>query len=497
MNQLRIGEMEEGQRNVERAFKGDPRNVWLFNTLELTDTFDRFRTVRTSRFELFMEGREAQLLEPYVLMFADEAFEALKARYGVEPPTPIRIEIYPSHGDFSVRTLGLVGLGALGVSFGNVLVMDSPSARQAGEFNWASTLWHELAHAFHLSMTDFRVPRWFSEGLAVHEQRLARPNWGFRAGVGFLQAYQQGRLNPVSDLNRGFVRPEYPEQVLHSYLQSSLVFAMIESQQGLGAILAMMRGYREGKSTDQLVREVLRTTPEALDAAFDDYFRARFETPLAAISPTTEPPPFGTSVEQLRTLVAQRPGDFLSRLSLGRALLDQGDLEGAEQQMRTALTLFPEYGGPDNPYLYLARIHRERGDLLRAADALRAAADRDESAHSILVEEATLRRELGDTVGELRALGRAVEVYPYDLQAHVRLAGLFTAQGDGPGAVRERLAVLALGPTDRAGAHLALAEAYVLAGNPAAARTQLLRALEIAPAYPAAQELLLRLRGGP
>ena len=70
-----------------------------------------------------------------------------------------------------MRTLGETGLGALGVSFGSVLVMDSPAARERGEYNWASTLWHELAHAFHLAMTDHRVPRWFSEGLAVHEQR--------------------------------------------------------------------------------------------------------------------------------------------------------------------------------------------------------------------------------------------------------------------------------------------------------------------------------------
>ena len=131
MNQLRIGLIEEGARNVERAFEGDPHNVWLFNTLELTDTFERYQTVRTPHFEIFLRGDEADLLSPYVSEIAEEAFQALGTRYGTEPPTPVRLELFPSHGDFSVRTLGLVGLGALGVSFGSVLVMGLP-LRSAG-----------------------------------------------------------------------------------------------------------------------------------------------------------------------------------------------------------------------------------------------------------------------------------------------------------------------------------------------------------------------------
>jgi tetratricopeptide (TPR) repeat protein len=496
INQLRIGLIEEGRGNVERAFEGDPHNVWLFNTLELTDTFDRFRTVETPHFELFLHGQEAELLEPYVTQVAEEAFAALSARYGTEPPTPVRLEIFPSHGDFSVRTLGLVGLGALGVSFGSVLVMDSPSARPPGEFNWASTLWHELAHAFHLAMTEHRVPRWFSEGLAVHEQRLARPHWGFRAGVGFLRAYQTGGLHPVSQLNHGFVRPDYPEQVVYSYLQSSLVFEMIEAEHGLEAILAMMRGYRDGRSTEQLVTDVLGTTPEALDTAFDRWFRERYAGPLAAIDPRAEAVPPNTPAETIRQLVTRHPTDFGTRLALGRRLFEEGQLDDAEEHLRAALRMFPDYAAPDSPYLYLSRIHRERGELDLAAGSLRALAERDEAAYEVLLAEAEIRRELEDGEGEARALARAMEVFPYDVDGHRRLATLYAELGDGEGAVRERTAVLALNPTDLAGAHYELARAHLLAGDRAAARTQVLRALEIAPGYAEAQALLLELRGG-
>ena len=96
-------------------------------------------------------------------------------------PGPVQVEVYPDHEDFAVRTLGMPGLGALGVTFGDVIAMDSPSGRKPGDFHWASTLWHEMSHVFILTATNHRVPRWFTEGLAVHEEtrslaRVGRPH---------------------------------------------------------------------------------------------------------------------------------------------------------------------------------------------------------------------------------------------------------------------------------------------------------------------------------
>src|SRR6185503_18134860 len=125
------------------------------------------------------DRKESALLSIYGSALAEEAYDSLAARYGYKPATPVRVEVYNSHADFSVRTVGLAGLGALGVSFGNVVAMDSPSAREGGEFNWGSTLWHELAHVFTLGMTAHRVPRWLSEGLSVVEERRARRTWGW------------------------------------------------------------------------------------------------------------------------------------------------------------------------------------------------------------------------------------------------------------------------------------------------------------------------------
>ena len=50
--------------------------------------------------------------------------------------------------------MGMPGLGALGVTFGQVVAMDSPSARKPGDFNWGATLWHEMSHVFILTATN-------------------------------------------------------------------------------------------------------------------------------------------------------------------------------------------------------------------------------------------------------------------------------------------------------------------------------------------------------
>ena len=210
VNRLRLGAIDSGRASLETAFAGDPYNVWTKNTLDLLDTFKRYETRRVGRLELFVRGEEAALLQPYVVAYANEALEKLEARYGYRVEAPVRVEVFPSHADFSVRTVGLAGLGALGVCFGNVVAIDSPSARARGSFNWASTLWHELAHSVTLGLSGHRVPRWLTEGISVREERRARPGWGDDVNLDFIAAFETGELLPIAGLNDGFVRPEGP-----------------------------------------------------------------------------------------------------------------------------------------------------------------------------------------------------------------------------------------------------------------------------------------------
>ena len=77
-----------------------------------------------------------------------------------------------------------------------------------------------------------------------------------------------------------------------------------------------------------------------------------------------------------------------------------------------------------------------------------------------------------------------------------RVGAAYAASGDHAKAVRERRAIVALRPVDRAEALYQLAVALRDAGNRAEARAQVVRALEVAPAFERAQELLLELSSG-
>jgi tetratricopeptide (TPR) repeat protein len=497
VNQLRNGQVDAARASLEISFAGDPYNPWIKNTLDLLDTFDQYEIVTTDRFEFMLHKDEAALLDPYITALASEAFDSLSRRYEWRPDERIRIEVYPRHADFSVRTVGLAGLGALGVAFGNILAMDSPSARERGTFNWGTTLWHEMAHTFTLGVTDHRIPRWLTEGLSVAEERRARPGWGDDVLVDFLAAYEHDETLPVSRLNEGFVRPRFPAQVGLSYFQASLVVEYVERKHGFQAIRDMLRGYRDGRSEADIFEDVLDRDIERFDADFDAWVRETYASQLEGIDvPDREARAAGGRGDNAARAVEPPPGDFFAQLQRGHALVEQGKDAEAVPYFERARTLVPEYVASGNPYSALAVIHQKAGRNREAADALIMLTARNENAYEENVQLASLLDGLGDASGSAAALERAIWISPYGGALHEKLAELYGAAGNRQGVVRARAASVALDPVDRAEALYQLALAQLEAGDRAAARRTVLRALEIAPNFERAQELLLRVRSG-
>ena len=478
-NQLRAGNMEGGRTTIDRAFALDPFNLWHKNTLDLLDQLKGFTTIDRGRFRIVAPPKEAELLAMYLVPLLEQEYDSLSVRYRFKPPTPVRIEIYRQHADFSVRTLGLTGLGALGVSFGGVLAMDAPSAREKGSFNWGSTAWHELAHTFTLGSSSNRVPRWLSEGLSELEERRSLSGWGTDASLEFLGAYAAGRLRAVSALNDGFVRPRYDNEVILSYYDASLVCEMIEEQHGPTAIVSMLAAYREGLETPQVFEKVLGAKPEAFDAQFDAWVHKKFAIPLASIQADTSGTP---------------SGPFVSAIRMSAELLRAGQMDSAQAVLVRAQAMFPGYAGPNAPSLYLAQIAQIRGDRRGALDQIVKITAHNEVAWEPNLTEADLRLQLGDTVGALAPLQRLIWISPYDISVHTRIADIATRLGNHALALRERRAVVALDPPDAAGARYELARALVNAGDTIGARRELLTLLEQAPAFEKAQTLLLELR---
>jgi tetratricopeptide (TPR) repeat protein len=497
MNQLRLGKIAEGRANLERSFNADPYNIWIKNTLQLADSFTNYVQIDSDRFQIVLHGEENELLVEYIPELAEQAYQLFETRYRHEPGNPIRLEFYPDHADFSVRTVGLAGVGLLGVCFGPVVAMDSPAARRPGAFNWGSTLWHEIAHVFHLSMTANRVPRWFSEGMAVYEERTARPGWGGDVSEGFLLAYLDGQLLPVSQLNNGFVRPSYPQQVIHSYFQASLVFEFIESRWGFDVIRETLNAFGNSTDPDAELLKQLQLESEALDAAFDTYLQNKYATALKALSKEIEP---GQQVipaiipDQVSSATVL-PDKYFAQLKLGGLLLEQGKPKLAEPFLKKAQQLFPEYAGEDSSYWLLATLYLQQGKYEQAEQQLAGLIAINAEHYSAHLQLAKLRAQRSDHAGAAAALEAAIYIFPYELDLHEGLAVHLASQGVWNEVTRERRAVLALGPVDKAEAFYQLAEAYDQAGDRNSAHEQVLYALEIAPNFYRAQELLLSLRG--
>jgi tetratricopeptide (TPR) repeat protein len=186
-------------------------------------------------------------------------------------------------------------------------------------------------------------------------------------------------------------------------------------------------------------------------------------------------------------------GDFEAQLTAGATLFHAGKRAESVPYFERAQALFPEFAGRESPHFYLAAIYKDQGkpaDAVRELQQLTAISD---SHYRGQLELARLLEEQGDLKGAAASLDRALYISPFEAAVHEKMATLSSRLGDRAGVVRARRALVALDPVDKPEALYQLALALVEAGDNAGARREVLRALEIAPRFQRAQELLLRL----
>ena len=291
----------------------------------------------------------------------------------------------------------------------------------------------------------------------------------------------------MSRLNDGFVHPRYEQEVILSYALSAYVFEMLESRKGIEGIRALLAGYRDGGKTPALMESIYGLTPPALDSTFDAWFRTKFAREFTAVrGETTVAADSGQ-----RTELA---GPLKDALAAAAASLQQKQWWRAAQSARRAVQMFPSYVDPGSGYHFLVIANTELRDSDAVAEALSAIVAKNGEAVNESATLATMREVLGDTAGAVSALAKATLIDPYDVPSQTRLAELAFARKDWPLAIRARRAILALGPSDRAEAFFRLAQALAASGDPVSARREVLRALDLAPNFEAAQDLLLSIR---
>jgi tetratricopeptide (TPR) repeat protein len=500
MHLMRTGDEAEARLALNRAFAIDAYDTVTYNLLALLDNLDKFVEIREGDIILKLHPDEAAVLREYAMPLAQSALKTFSAKYGFTPKGPILVEVFPKHDDFAVRTLGLPGmLGALGACFGRVVTLDSPRAREPGSFSWQATLWHEMAHVITLQMSNQRIPRWLTEGISEYEEAQARPEWGREMEVPFARALERGKTLKLSDLNSGFTRPD---TIALAYFQASLLVDHIVRTYGAEKLQALVRSYGEGLEGNAAVEKTIGVSLDQLQSSFDTALDARFGALRAALRPLPGAAPDGErsaparpgntlDVAALRAAAASHPGSYAAQLAYGRALAAAGD-KAAFEPLEKAAALVPITSGADTPHAIMAALAEKIGDPVRAMAEYKAVLAQDHTTVDAARELASLAEKASSTELLSLAYERVVAIDPFDAVAHSGLGRLAVKNDQSQTAVREFKAALALGPSDRASAHCDLAEALLLARRPAEAKTEALAALEIAPTYDRAQELLLR-----
>jgi tetratricopeptide (TPR) repeat protein len=490
MHLMRLGDEEAARAALERSFRADPYDVITYNLLSLLDTLDSFVTVEAENLRVRFHPDEAPVLREYALPLAERALATLSKTYGFTPQGPILIEVFPRHDDFAVRNAGLPGMiGALGACFGRVITMDSPRAQPPGTFNWQATLWHEVAHVITLQLSKQRVPRWLTEGISVYEEGRARPEWGRDMEVVFARALDKGEVLKLRDLNAGFTRSD---TIALAYFQSSLLVAHIVKTYGDEAVVRLLRAYGDGLDDQAALTKALGTTIDALQASFSRVLDERFAALSKALR---EPEGFGATadVEAMRAAAAQNPDSYPVQLALGRALIAAGDAAAAVAPLERAAALVPVATGPESARFLLAEAAEAAGDRARAMTELETLLAHDHTS----VDAPRRLMALAEAADDERRLTLAAErvamIDPFDAAPHRTLGRQALDRKDLDGALREFRAAIAAGPVDRAGAHCDLGEGLFLAGKADDAKREALLALEIAPTFERAQELLLKI----
>ena len=180
------------------------------------------------------------------------------------------------------------------------------------------------------------------------------------------------------------------------------------------------------------------------------------------------------------------------------ALRKAGRTDEAIQAFEKAAALAPTATGMESPHAQLASMAIEKKDRARAIAELTSLFNVDfENLEAAQLPAAQLKdANVTDPARTRPVYERIVALDPFDKEARSALGRIALQRSDPASAefaAREFRTVIALKPLDPAVAHTDLAESYLKGGKRAEAKHEALAALEIAPSYARAQDLLLQL----
>ena len=432
LNLLRLGQDAPGKENLEAAFESDPYNVQSYNLLQMLDSLDQFETIERGPFILQLPKDESAVIADEALDLLQEAFDLYQKKYQVELETPIYIQVFDNHDDFMVRSVGLPGnIGFMGICFGRLVTMDSPSAREPRTMNWASVLWHEFTHVITLQKTNNRMPRWLSEGISVYEELERSPAWGQKMDLQYKQFIDSEDLPGVEDLETYFIQPKTGMHVMLGYFFSAEFVKFYTKQYGVDALVSALGAIADGADTIESLAEASSESVGRINRAFSSYLNER-------LAPYKNLPAIENEknlIEEMWDYVQKREPEieqwidkdspYTNAMRQGVDALRDEKWDAAETHLREAHELFPDYASDGAPLKLLIQMYEKNGDSEKMKEALQREVAWDATNFDARIKLMALFQKGQEWDAALKTANLAIEIDPFDLNIHKKMYDLF------------------------------------------------------------------------
>ena len=425
----RLGLEEDGLEYLRLAQENDPFNVRVYHLVNLYErVLPNYEEWHSEHFRYRVHQDERAVLETYVPALAEWVFSRYVERYEMEPGERIAIEIFANPETFAIRSVGLPHVGPHGICFGPVLISRSPNE---GDFNWAEVLAHELSHVFTRSISDARVPRWLTEGMAEYDTSLLRPEWRREAEFELLTRLSLHGLMSVEHLNHAFLHSTETEDVAVAYRQSSLTVEFLSTEWEPTTPMEMLRLFHDRRRLPEVLREVTGLSVEEFDTAFAAFVRLR----LSALIKSFEPNPALFRDEGFfDARVSAAPANAQAYAELAMAKFQALKIDECRTAFERALELDPENALAN----FLAASFAVREHRLEdARSQFEALLDGGHDGYTLRTELGFLSRRQGRTSDAIRHYRRAQEVFPNGVDTYRELADIFLRAGRQEDAILE------------------------------------------------------------
>ena len=336
---MRMGRESDARTMLKEAFDADPFHVRVKNSLEVLDVLDAMQTRTTPHFVIKYEKADARLV-PYLTRHLETVYGEIREQFGYEPPGPTLVEVFnesqgqSGHAWFSARMTGLPYLETVAASSGRIVAMVSPGeTRTHGNFAWARTLKHEMTHVFNLQQTGYNIPHWFTEGLAVCNEKIPRP---YRWTLLLRRRAAAGTLMNLETVNAGFARAMSGDDCQLAYCQSELYVEYMLALKGGDAPRQMVAAYAENPATDAALRKVFGISQAEFERGYTAFLRKQIDaTPVLAAAEAE-------SFDELEKAHRRQPKDAQVAARLALAYFQRGAKTEAADLAAESLKLQPK-----------------------------------------------------------------------------------------------------------------------------------------------------------